>query len=140
MFQLSASRLAALRAQAEGAMHDTVSFYTVDITRDLYGNETVTSGLVASAPALIAGISGKEDEIVERLRTEGVLKTHTAKLLVPVGTDVDTNYICVVSGGAEWDIVWSNDEITNQYQIYTKAIITRNDNITEYKDRTRRNG
>lgn len=141
MFSLSADVLARLRAQSELTMHDEISLYTVTITRDLYGAETVVSGLVTTAPALIAQMAGKEDEVVERLRAEGLLKTHTAKMLVPHNTDIETNYVCVVSGiNEEWDIVWTNRAITNNYQLYTKAIITRNDNVTEYKNRTRRNG
>jgi hypothetical protein len=140
MFRLSPAQIAQLRTDAEKAMHDNVSFYTVDTINDLYGNEIVTSGFVGTYPAYIGGIQGREDEVIERLRAEGILKIYTAKLLVPYSAEINTTMLCVVSGGATWDVVWTNEDTTNNYQVYSKAIITRNDALTDYKDRAKRNG
>lgn len=141
MFTLSPAVLARLREQAELVMQDTVTLYELTVSRDVYGTETVASGIVGSYPCYIGGISGKEEEIVSRLRTEGQIKKHTAKCLLPHDAVISTEYVLVVSGtNREWLVVWHNADTTEQYRLHTRAILTRDDEVTAYKDRIRRNG
>lgn len=135
MFQLSPAVLAQYRAQAESAFHDTVSFYTITVTRDVYGNEVLSSGINGTYPCLIGSVTGKDEEIVSKLVTEGRIKTHTAKCLVPWNANINITDVAVVSGIAgEWEIAWHNQDITDEYRLYTKVILTKDDPVTNYRD------
>lgn len=139
MFTLSPAALASIRDTAELAMQDHVTFYTVDVTRNAYGVETTISGVVGTYPCLIAGINGKDEEVVTRFVTDGFIKTRAAKCLLPYNATVDVSYVAVVSGGLEWRVVWENSQISDPYRVYTKAFLTRDDQVTEYPDGIRRN-
>lgn len=140
MFSLPPATLAQFREQAESAFHDTVTFYNLTVTSDVYGNETYSSGIVNSYSCLIGGITGKDEEIVARLVTDGQIKSQTAKCLIPWNADIDTSYIAVVSGIAgDWNIVWENTNATDNYRLYKKVIITRDRELTNYKDKIKRN-
>lgn len=144
MFQLSSAVLAQYREQAESAFHDTVSFYSLTVTRDVYGNESYSSGIVATYPCLLAGITGKDEELVARLVTDGRIKSQTAKCLTKWNANVDETYIAVVSGSnklaGEWEIAYDNSDITSTFKLYTKLILTRDKKVITYKDDYRRNG
>ena len=140
MFSIPTAQLAIIRAQAVETMRDHIDFYTIDIVRDRYGNETYVSGIVSSTVAYIGRVGGKDDEIVNELRTQGKIGNRVATLLTPYGDDTEYEYIVHVSGGNDWRVVWNNKETTDDYQIYAKAIITRDEPLTNYKDQYRRNG
>lgn len=134
-FQLSDSVLLQMRTQANLSMQDDIHIYTVTVSHNMYGEQIVTSGLPTTAKGLIASLSGKEDDLVSALKDEGLLKSQSAKLLLPFETVLETSQVIVDSGTArEWDVVWANYDMTDEYQLYTKAVITRDIVISPYKD------
>lgn len=141
MFSLSPATLAEFRNQAETAFHDHVTFYNLIITRDAYGNESYASGIVTTYSCYIGGITGKDEELVARLVTDGRIKSQAAKCLIPWNANVDESYIAVVSGVAgDWEIAYDNSEVSEDFRLYKKVILTRDKKITNYRDDYRRNG
>lgn len=139
MFTLPAETLVLMRIDAEKSMQGYVSFYDVTITRDVYGNETYASGLIETVPCYFGGVTGKDEEIVTRLITDGKIKTKVGTCLIPHTTEFSTDYVCVVNND-EWSIVWSNEDTLPEYKVYTKLIVAKLDPQTKYKDTIRRNG
>lgn len=134
-FQLSDAILAAMRSQAENTMLDDIHIYTVTVTHNMYGEQIVSSGLPTTAKGLIASLGGRETDLVSALKDEGLLKSQTAKLLLPFATVLETTNVIVDSGTSkEWDVIWTNHDMTDEYQLYTKAVITRDIVQSPYKD------
>jgi hypothetical protein len=140
MFTLPPERLAAIRDTAEQAMQDNITFYTIDVQRDVYGNETIVSGVANTYPCLMAAMNGKDEEVVWVHSTDGFIKTRTVKCLLPYDAEVDSSYVAVVSGtNQRWRVVWENSHITDNYRVYVKAFLTADDPLTTYPDHIRKN-
>lgn len=141
MFSLSPTVLAEFRSQAESAFHDYITFYNLTITRDAYGNESYSSGVVNTYACYVGGITGKDEELVARLVTDGRIKSQAAKCLIPWNASIDESYIAVVSGiVGDWEIAYDNSEVSEDFRLYKKVILTRDKKIINYKDDYRRNG
>jgi len=127
--------LAQIRLQAETAFTDSVSFYEVSNTYSIDGTPITASGLYATVPCLVSDPSGKENELIANLRSAGLLKQETVKILVPFGTNLHGDLVAVISGvaGNDWEIVSTNENLSNQFQLYSRAILTRDKIQTDYR-------
>lgn len=142
MFQLSPETLAGLRAQAELALQDHISFYTITIERDAYGGEIYNSGLIGTFPCYIgrATTSDKQEEIVQRLITAGVIQDKTVRCLLKHDVVVDSSAIAIVSGSnVEWTIATDNYDVSDTFRLHTRLTLERKVGFTAYKDRVGKN-
>ncbi len=135
MFTLPAAVLAQMRLDSQVTMRDVVSVYDLTITQDTYGQQTIASGLSVTTSGLFAHPREKQEQekqLLQRLQNNGLLKQEVLTLLLPFGTHITTDQI-VVSCGKEWDVVYTNDSMTDHYQLYVKTIVTRDIVQTPYK-------
>lgn len=144
MFTLPTAVLNKLRDESEQAMQQHIHVYTVTLSRDAYGSETVSSGLLATYPCYIGNLPGKagykEEEMVQRLITAGIVKERLAVCILPHDAVVPDEAVCVVSGrNTEWVIIYDNYDVSPNHRIHTRLIIMRRDETTTYKDRIGKN-
>jgi len=144
MFTLPPATLAAMRSEANQAMQQSVTFYSVTITRDVYGRESVQSGILGTYPCYIVGLpvkqGYKEEEMVQRIISAGIVKERLNVCLLPHNAFVSDEAIAVVAGEAgEWVIVHDNYDVSPNHRIYSRLIIMRRDETTNYKDRIGKN-
>lgn len=142
MFTLPPAVLARMREQAALAFQQHISFYDLTITRDVYGNEITSSGLLGTYPCYIgrAGKTDTEEEIAERLVTAGVIQDKNILCLLPYNVTVPPDVVCVVSGQVdEWILVGDNTSYSPNHRLYTKLILNRKEQNTNYRDRIGKN-
>lgn len=140
MFTIPDSVLTQMRTQAQSTMRDTVSFYSVTVGYDAYGQEIVSSGFILTTSGLIAAPREKEHEIITSLRDDGLLQEETNILLIPFAQSGITLDHVMVKDGREWNIISSNINVTDEYQLYHKLIITRDIVKSPYKRKNTQNG
>lgn len=143
MFTLSSAVLSQFRQQAELSMQQYLSAYDITITRDIYGNETISSGLLGTYKCYVGRAPSKsdtEEEIAQRLITAGVIKDKNALALLPYTVVIPSDAVIVVSGQAgEWNIAADNYHISPNHRFYTRLLLNRKDGYTEYRDRIGKN-
>lgn len=119
--------LAAVRAAQIDTMGDHVEICAVVVTHNGYGVATNTYPVLATPVARVGlpgGVGSSMRHLVEALRDQGKLRTHTRILTLPFGTALTTQQ-AVRHAGAVWEVVGLADDHTHATAL--RAVITRDE-------------
>lgn len=139
-FPLKDAQLATMRRQAELFFTEPVEIYNLTLTYDEYGQQIVTSGLVASVSGYVGAVKGYDRELFARLvdntigQRDGWQTKLVGILLVPKGTPLDTRYAVHISGQV-YTVIWENIITQNSVQLYEKAFLVKYIEIDELEFR-----
>jgi hypothetical protein len=96
---------AMMRREVKQFMQDTIEIYSVASTWSSESGETKTRTLVATSKALKTNPTGSERQLIAALVNEGTENIQSAKLLLPYGTTITTEYEVKTADGNYWQVV-----------------------------------
>ena len=125
---LPANALAFMRDIANQFMQEPITLYSIAITYDMYGQQTVTSGVTWSGLGYVGFVgksSYRDREMLNQLNQywggrDGIEYKYVATILLPFETAVSENYIARINQ-KDYQIIWVGNDTMNGVQVYTKC-------------------
>lgn len=121
MFPLPSTILEYMRAQANAFMTEPVEVYSITVNLNGDGQQIYSSGLKYTTSGYVGGISGRDKELLERLKLLGVETEHRVLVLLPIGQPIDKDDV-VRTATRELRVIWSNKDTQDTVQLYQKAV------------------
>jgi len=122
---LPANALSFMRDIANQFMQEPITLYSGAIAYDMYGQQTVTSGVTWSGLGYVGKLSGKDREMLNQLNQywggrDGMEYKYLSTILLPFETPIEENYIARIQD-KDYQIVWHTNDTMNGVQVYTKC-------------------
>ena len=126
-YLLPAGALTAMRQTANDFMTQEMAIYAISLAYDKYGQQVVTSGLLATVTGYFGAVKGRDKELLSQTlqaytRRDGVRVSTDALVLLPFETTIENDQIVRVND-KDYHVVWNNTDTQDSVQLYTKAIV-----------------
>lgn len=118
---LPSGELERIRATANQFMTEEIRVCSISLGYNETGQQIVTSGLLYTASGYVGRISGKDQELLERLGLTGTATETFVTILIPFGNTISITNI-IHAQNKEFRVIWSNSDTQDSVQIYEKAI------------------
>lgn len=127
---LPSGALAEMQAIARGFMTTPIYIYDLVITYNTYGEQIITSGLIATVSGYLGKLSGRDLELLQMNTYHGVRTDTAAIVLFPNGTHIDNEYI-LRANDKDWRVVVSYNDLQDSVTVYEKVIIAQTNIVNE---------
>lgn len=112
-----------MRSEVQKFMPDTVSIYSISTSYSSETGESKVRTLVSTVKAKIHDASGNEKRLLQTLVDVGTETIETARLDLPYGTTITTDYEVLTADGKYWNIHSTNASQT--FTAETEALLYR---------------
>ena len=122
--------LESIRTTANQFMTEIVNVVSIVVSASETGQQIVTSGLLFTSSGYIGRISGRDQELLERLGYDGTATETFITILLPHGNEIAIDNR-IHAQNKEWRVIWSNADTQDSVQVYEKAICGEYDILAE---------